>query len=104
MMKLIQRSMTSEVWSSTARRPAPPVRGATLLGSLLLLALTPALGCGGSSDAVGGTTDVPQGSRGDDAVREQCEGSGYRVQAVDVNNDGRPDIRHVFDGDRRRCS
>jgi hypothetical protein len=46
------------------------------------------------------TTDVPEGSRGEEAVREQCNGEG---RTVDVNNDGTPDIRHVQQAGVDRC-
>ena len=61
--------------------------------------------CGGASEGagVGEQSTVPEGSRGDETVREQCVGEGAAVSAVDVNNDGRPDIRHVrADGGGRR--
>ncbi|UJR81182.1 hypothetical protein [Sandaracinus amylolyticus] len=65
----------------------------------LVLALT-GPGCGGNS-AVG---DTPRGSRGDQAVREQCNPQGREVRAVDVNNDANPDIRHVYEGGVERCA
>ena len=46
------------------------------------------------------TTDIPQGSRGEESVREQCNGEG---RTVDVNNDGTPDIRHVQQAGVDRC-
>lgn len=59
-------------------------------------------GCGGGDSA---TSNAPSGSRGDDSVREQCnEGGGRTVRAVDVNNDGSPDIRHVYEGSVERCA
>jgi hypothetical protein len=56
-------------------------------------------GCGGPTAA----GDAPLGSRGDARVRQQCNPEGRRVREVDVNNDGEPDIRHVYEGDREVC-
>src|SRR5262245_52797977 len=76
--------------------PSPRFR---LLGFVALLA-APALACGGP-DAAG---DAPEGARGDQSVRFQCEPGGRRVESVDANNDGNPDIRHVFEGARETCT
>lgn len=49
--------------------------------------------CGGGGDeAEGGNAKVPQSKRSTEIQHEACEGAG---DAVDVNNDGKPDIRHV---------
>jgi hypothetical protein len=56
-------------------------------------------GCGGTPAA----GDAPEGTLGDSRVRQQCDPGGRRVGAVDVNNDGEPDIRHVFEGERESC-
>ena len=48
--------------------------------------LTP--GCGGES----AVSDAPEGTLGEDEVRQQCNADGREVRAVDVNNDGEPDI------------
>lgn len=74
--------------------------GATsLLGVVVLLGLA----CGGSSSSRRG--DTPRGSRGDTEAHERCEADDARVVQVDVNGDGRPDIRRVIatEGGRERC-
>lgn len=49
----------------------------------------------------GGT--LPEGSRSSQSLTEFCEGSGFEVKTVDVNNDKRPDIRHMYEGNKERC-
>lgn len=58
-----------------------------------------AIGCGSSQSR----PTTPQGSRGDEEVREQCDPSGHRVVQTDVNNDGVPDMMQVYDGEREIC-
>jgi hypothetical protein len=70
--------------------------GALLTGALLASALA---ACGGG-DQQRPRSEVPEGSRGETAIREQCNGDG---RSVDVNNDGTPDIRHVARGGVERC-
>jgi hypothetical protein len=76
------------------------MRNLSILGCFFLLA------CGGGNEGsgVGERRTTPSGSRTDEAVRELCVASGANVDAVDVNNDGTPDIRHVLDNGRRRCT
>src|SRR5688500_4803020 len=71
-------------------------RGGAIVGLFFATA------CGG--DDAGGGRSTPDGSRGDEAVRELCNASGRRVEATDVNNDTRPDIRHVYEGSTERCT
>lgn len=66
---------------------------------VLSLALLAVPGCGGTPAA----GDAPAGTRGDARVRAQCNPDGREVRAVDVNNDGEPDIRHVMEGSREVC-
>ncbi len=58
-------------------------------------------GCGGK-DAIG-KSKLPEGVRSQAIEHEACEESGRRVETVDVNNDGKPDIKRVYDGDREVC-
>ncbi len=60
------------------------------------------LGCGGNDSAVG-KSKLPDGVRSQSIEHEACNESGHRVEAVDVNNDGKPDIKRVFDGQREIC-
>jgi hypothetical protein len=90
----------------TARIPHVSADAGFLCAGLLFggLLLGGAAGCGGGPTAV---ADGPTGSRDtaeEAAVREQCEPEGRRVEAVDVNNDGTPDIRHVYEGSTERCA
>lgn len=61
-----------------------------------------AVGCGGS-DASVANAKLPDGVRSQAIEHEACGESGHRVETVDVNNDGKPDIRRVFDGDVEIC-
>ncbi|MBN8615994.1 MAG: hypothetical protein J0L92_35715, partial [Deltaproteobacteria bacterium] len=72
----------------------PMARARVAAGALIVLGA-----CGGGDEEMP-RSDVPQGSRGETAIREQCNGEG---RAVDVNNDGSPDIRHVARGGVDRC-
>jgi hypothetical protein len=60
-----------------------------------------AAGCGGGGDAM--KAKLPAGVRSQAIEHEACEESGHRVEDVDVNNDGKPDIRRVFDGQHEVC-
>jgi hypothetical protein len=59
-------------------------------------------GCGGGD---GGTAKakLPDGVRSQTIEHESCDESGHKVEMVDVNNDGKPDIRRVYDGAREVC-
>ncbi len=66
------------------------------LGGLAALLVAPA--------ACGGATPEAQSPKGIDTARvetlqhEDCSTSGNRVESVDTNSDGKPDIQRVFDG------
>lgn len=57
--------------------------------------------CGGGTEDAMPRSDVPEGSRGEMAVREQCNGEG---REVDLDGDGRPDVRHVYASGVERCT
>ncbi len=59
-------------------------------------------GCGSSTQA-SSRPQAPQGSRGREEVREQCNPSGHRVVSTDVNNDNVADVLQVYDGSREIC-
>ncbi|MEZ4255937.1 MAG: hypothetical protein R3A78_09535 [Polyangiales bacterium] len=64
-------------------------------GSAVLAALG---GCGGAS-----TEGGLGGSQGK-SISDICSLSGSNVQQVDVNGDGKPDVRHAMNGGKRLCS
>ena len=71
------------------------------LGGLCLI-LASALGCGGSDSGVA-KAKLPDGVRSQTIEHEACDESGHKVETVDVNNDGKPDIRRVYDGAQEIC-
>jgi hypothetical protein len=71
----------------------------TLLGAALalvpLLAVGASTGCGSNANNRGvAAPKLPAGAPGLD--HESCDESGNRVEMLDLNNDGKPDIRRVF--------
>ena len=52
--------------------------------------------CGSSETGVS-DSKLPSGVRGEDVEHEACSESGNKVQVLDANGDGKPDIRRVFD-------
>src|ERR1043165_8188745 len=72
------------------------------LFGLVTSAVLMTMSCGGSSQSAAGVGHHLSGSQSSQPHRE-CGTSGHRVEAVDVNNDGTPDIQHVYDGSRQVC-
>ncbi len=70
--------------------------------ALVPLALLPTTGCSSDEKMTGvGDAKLPKGaSEGLD--HESCDESGNRVEILDTNNDGKPDIRRVFDKKSQR--
>lgn len=69
---------------------------AAVLAVAPLASLICSAGCGGSDNATGvAPAKLPQGAS--DLGHEACDESGNRVEMLDSNNDGKPDIRRVFD-------
>ncbi len=62
-----------------------------------------AVACGGGKDAGVAAAKLPEGVRSQSIEHESCDESGHRVEAVDVNNDGRPDIKRVYAGTQEIC-
>jgi hypothetical protein len=59
--------------------------------------------CGGSTGSQG-RPNTPEGSRGGDEALASCEGgSGRRETGLDVNGDGTPDVRRVYEGNTEMC-
>jgi len=77
-------------------------RVAAVAVTSLGLAFAITMGCGGGE---GGTAKakLPEGVRSQAIEHESCSESGHKVESVDVNNDGKPDIRRVYDGTREVC-
>jgi hypothetical protein len=65
--------------------------------------LAPSVGC--SSDSASGVANakLPEGVRSQVIEHEACEESGNKVELLDANNDGKPDIRKVTKGGREIC-
>lgn len=61
-----------------------------------------AIGCGGDNTATA-NAKLPEGVRSQSIEHESCSESGHKVEQVDVNNDGRPDIKRVYDGTHEVC-
>ncbi len=74
------------------------IRGFAALAALAVC-LPPALFACGSSGKDSGVASakLPAGPRSESLDHEQCSESGNRVEQLDTNNDGKPDIRRIFD-------
>lgn len=62
-----------------------------------------ASGCGGGNESGVAKAKLPDGVRSQTIEHESCEESGHKVESVDVNGDGKPDIRRVYDGAQEVC-
>jgi hypothetical protein len=58
--------------------------------------------CGGGDDGVG-KSKLPEGVRSQAIEHEACNEGGHKVEMIDVNNDGKPDIKRVYDGSVEVC-
>jgi hypothetical protein len=69
------------------------------LGAVAVAAcLTASFACSGNDKASGvAGAKLPQGSRSEGLEHEACNESGNRVETLDTNNDGKSDIRRVYD-------
>lgn len=76
------------------------VFGIFAAGAVLAVGL--AIGCGGDNTATA-SAKLPEGVRSQSIEHEQCSEGGHKVEQVDVNNDGRPDIKRVYDGGHEIC-
>jgi hypothetical protein len=77
--------------------------GVSTLGLGGVLAAIVAAGCG--NDAGGGVANakLPEGVRSVVIAHESCDESGNKVELLDANNDGKPDIKRVMKGGREIC-
>jgi hypothetical protein len=64
-------------------------------GAALLLPLG-AAACGGANSA--SSIKTAESARAEAMVHEECPTSGHRVDLLDTNGDGKPDITRVYDG------
>ena len=57
-----------------------------------------AMGCGGNAK-VSGVADstLPEGVHVEKIDHEACDEAGHRVESMDANGDGKPDVKQVFD-------
>ena len=77
--------------------------GAMGLGlAITSLIFASVFGCGGGESGVA-KAKLPDGVRSQTIEHEACSESGHKVETVDVNNDGKPDIRRVYDGAQEVC-
>lgn len=76
---------------------------ATAVLALAPLALLPATGGCSGDDKMTGVAEakLPKGAH-EGLDHESCDESGNRVEILDTNNDGKPDIRRVFDKKSQR--
>jgi hypothetical protein len=76
-------------------------RACAVVGALAVpVAIVPlfAAGCSGSDKASGvGNAKLPSGTRSEAMEHESCDEKSNRVETLDSNNDGKSDIRRVYD-------
>jgi hypothetical protein len=70
---------------------------------LLVTGAASAVGCGGGGSASANKSTSPDSVRSTVIEHEACSESGHKVDLIDVNNDGKPDIRKVYDGATEVC-
>ena len=57
----------------------------------------------GSRDSGVSNSKLPEGVRSQAIEHEACNEGGHKVEMLDVNNDGKPDIKRVYDGNVEIC-
>ena len=65
--------------------------------------LSVAAGCGGDNASGVANAKLPDGVRSETIEHESCDESGNKVEMLDANNDGKPDIKRVSKGGREIC-
>jgi hypothetical protein len=81
-------------------RTSRPWWGIPLSGALLLGGGWSAYGvtaCGGEEASGVGASKLPKGSHSETVEHEACNETGNRVEVLDANGDGKPDIKRVYD-------
>ena len=74
------------------------VRKSRVLATCAALVHVAVLGCSGEDQASGvGASKLPEGVHSEAVEHEACSESGHRVEVLDANGDGKPDIKRVYD-------
>lgn len=68
-----------------------------------LCAMSVSVGCGGDGASGVANAKLPDGVRSQVIAHESCDESGNKVEMLDANNDGKPDIKRVMKGGREIC-
>ncbi|MEO6419504.1 MAG: hypothetical protein ABIP39_08875 [Polyangiaceae bacterium] len=68
-----------------------------------LVATAGIIACGGSDATVTADAKLPTGAHSESMDHEACNESGNKVELLDTNNDGKPDIRRVYAGGKEIC-
>lgn len=71
--------------------------------SLLLAATAGVFACGSGDATVATEAKLPTGAHTESIDHEACTESGNKVELLDTNNDGKPDIRRVYAGGKEIC-
>jgi hypothetical protein len=79
--------------------------GATTLALAVLAGagMMAAAGCGNDGASGVANAKLPDGVRSQVIEHESCDESGNKVEMLDANNDGKPDIKRVTKGGREIC-
>jgi hypothetical protein len=75
--------------------------GSRLAVFMMVCAPVAGFACGGGDQATAGGSKVPTQPSTNVLTHEDCSESGHKVELLDTNNDGKPDIRRVFGGNGR---
>ncbi len=73
------------------------------LAGIGALAAAGTVGCGVDANAGVANAKLPDGVRSQVIEHEACDESGNKVEMLDANNDGKPDIKRVSKGGREIC-
>lgn len=71
--------------------------------SLMVAGVLAAVGCGDATNSGVANAKLPEGVRSQTLEHETCDESGGKVEKLDVNNDGKADIRRVSHDGREVC-
>jgi len=88
--------------SRCARAILPFTFGSLFAWSAIATSAVSTIGCGGESKMSGvADAKLPTGSRQKPLEHEACDEAGNKVELLDANGDGKPDIRRVYDKSQR---